>query len=105
MKTELLTDKELEAFRAIRNSILHKGQTPLVRELMKELRYQSPRSVSYVLEKLTAKGYISRPGRTCRSQTPRSAGNKSWLRRNPKAPDDQRYTYSRNSQRAINVID
>ncbi len=63
MTTELLTDKELEAFRAIRNSILHKGRAPLVRELMKELRYQSPRSVSYVLEKLEAKGYISRPGR------------------------------------------
>lgn len=63
MKAELLTDKELEAFRLIRNSILHKGRAPLVRELMKELRYSSPRSVSYVLEKLEAKGYISRPGR------------------------------------------
>jgi len=63
MESELLTDKELEAFRVIRNSILHKGRAPLVRELMKELRYQSPRSVSYVLEKLEAKGYISRPGR------------------------------------------
>jgi repressor LexA len=63
MKTEPLTDKELDAFRAIRNSILHKGRAPLVRELMKELRYSSPRSVSYVLEKLEAKGYISRPGR------------------------------------------
>lgn len=63
MKTQLLTDKELEAFRIIRNSILHKGRSPLVRELMKELRYSSPRSVSYVLEKLEAKGYISRPGR------------------------------------------
>ena len=63
MKAEPLTDKELAAFRAIRNSILHKGRAPLVRELMKELRYQSPRSVSYVLEKLEAKGFISRPGR------------------------------------------
>jgi len=63
MKAELLTDKELEAFRVIRNSILHKGRAPLVRELMKELRYSSPRSVSYVLEKLEAKGFISRPSR------------------------------------------
>lgn len=63
MKTEPLTDKELEAFRVIRNSILHKGRAPLVRELMKELKYSSPRSVSYILEKLGAKGYISRPGR------------------------------------------
>jgi len=63
MKTEPITDKELEAFRVIRNSILHKGRAPLIRELMKELRYSSPRSVSYVLEKLEAKGYISRPGR------------------------------------------
>lgn len=63
MKTKLLTDKELEAFRAIRNSILHKGRAPLVRELMRELEYSSPRSVSYILEKLEEKGFISRPGR------------------------------------------
>lgn len=63
MKTKPLTDKELEAFRAIRNSILHKGRAPLVRELMKELQYSSPRSVSYILEKLETKGYIGRPGR------------------------------------------
>jgi repressor LexA len=63
MRTEPLTDKELEAFRVIRNSILHKGRAPLVRELMKELKYRSPRSVSYILEKLEAKGYISRPSR------------------------------------------
>lgn len=63
MKTEPLTDKELEAFRVIRNSILHKGRAPLVRELMKELKYSSPRSVSYILEKLESKAYISRPGR------------------------------------------
>lgn len=63
MKTKLLTDKELEAFRAIRNSILHKGRVPLVRELMRELEYSSPRSVSYILEKLEEKGVISRPGR------------------------------------------
>jgi repressor LexA len=63
MKTKPLTNKELEAFRAIRNSILHKGRAPLVRELMEELEYSSPRSVSYVLEKLAAKGYISRPSR------------------------------------------
>jgi repressor LexA len=63
MKTKLLTDKELEAFRAIRNSILHKGRAPLVRELMNELEYSSPRSVSYILEKLEEAGFISRPGR------------------------------------------
>jgi repressor LexA len=63
MKTEPLTDKELEAFRVIRNSILHKGRAPLVREMMKELQYSSPRSVSYILEKLETKEYISRPSR------------------------------------------
>lgn len=60
---KLLTNKELEAFRAIRNSILHKGRAPLVRELMNKLEYSSPRSVSYILEKLEEKGFISRPGR------------------------------------------
>jgi repressor LexA len=63
MPLKPLTDKELEAFKAIRNSIVHNGRAPLVRELMTLLRYQSPRSVSYVLEKLELKGYIIRPGR------------------------------------------
>lgn len=63
MSMEHLTDQELRAFRAIRNSILHKGRSPLVRELMVSLDYRSPRSVSYMLERLEEKGFISRPSR------------------------------------------
>jgi len=63
MDTKVLTDKELEAYKLIRASILHTGRAPLVRELMAQLKYHSPRSVSYILERLESKGYIARPGR------------------------------------------
>lgn len=55
-----LTPKELEATRHIRNWLVHHGRTPSVRELMRELRYKSPRSVQDLLKKLEDKKIIRR---------------------------------------------
>lgn len=62
MKT-ILTDIEIETLRQIRNNIMHFGKPPSIRELMKILGYNSPRSVSYILEKLEKKNIIVRDGR------------------------------------------
>lgn len=53
-----LTRKENQALRHIRNSILHRGQTPSVRELMEALGYKSPKSAQDVLAVLAQKGAI-----------------------------------------------
>lgn len=58
-----LTDPEIEALRQIRNTIMHQGKPPSVRDLMKKLGYSSPRSVSYLYEKLEEKKIIKRSGR------------------------------------------
>ncbi|MCC6962530.1 MAG: repressor LexA [candidate division Zixibacteria bacterium] len=63
MDTHVLTDKELEALRFLRNQIVHGGQAPSVRDLQKQLKYQSPRAAAYILEKLESKGFIIRNGR------------------------------------------
>ena len=55
-----LTPKELEAVRHIRNCVTHYGRTPSVRELMRELKYKSPRSVQDLLEKLEEKMVVKR---------------------------------------------
>lgn len=55
-----LTSKELETVRYIRNWLMHNGRTPSVRELMRELKYKSPRSVQDLLEKLEDKKIIQR---------------------------------------------
>ena len=63
MEKHSLTKKELEALRIIRNQLVHTGQPPTVRMLMDKLGYCSPRSASYILEKLESKGFIGRQGR------------------------------------------
>jgi repressor LexA len=55
-----LSDSEVEALRQIRNAIMRFGKPPSIRELMKALKFTSPRSVSYLLEKLTEKNIIKR---------------------------------------------
>jgi repressor LexA len=58
-----LSEQEIEALRQIRNSIMTSGKPPSIRQLMKKLGYNSPRSVSYIYEKLEKKGVIHRRGR------------------------------------------
>lgn len=55
-----LSPKELVAVRYIRNWLVHRGRTPSVRELMRELQYKSPRSIQDILDQLTKKEIIKR---------------------------------------------
>lgn len=55
-----LSDKELEAVRHIRNSIMHKGRSPSMRELMNIMGYQSPRSISLIIDNLMEKKILQR---------------------------------------------
>lgn len=50
-----LTNKELEALKIIRNSLVHQGRIPSVRELMIGLDYKSPRSSALILKSLEEK--------------------------------------------------
>jgi len=55
-----LSEQEIEALRQIRNGIMRFGKSPSIRVLMKSLGYSSPRSISYLLEKLSHKNIIKR---------------------------------------------
>ena len=56
----VITNKELEAVREIRNSLMHAGRIPSMRELMSSLGYKSPRSASLIVDKLIKKGVLRR---------------------------------------------
>jgi len=60
MRNQLLSDKELEAIRQIRNSLMHRGRMPSVREMMTSLGYRSPRSASVLMKKLMSKRILRR---------------------------------------------
>jgi len=60
MQTTAVTNKELEAIREIRNSLMHVGRIPSMRELMSSLGYRSPRSASLIVDKLIKKGVLRR---------------------------------------------
>ena len=57
MKTQL-NQKQADAVRYVRNSLMHKGKTPSVRELMTALGYKSPRSAALIIEELIQKGIL-----------------------------------------------
>jgi len=60
MSEEQLSNKELEALRAIRNSITHRGKMPSVRDLMNNLGYKSPRSAALIIDSLANKGFLKK---------------------------------------------
>ena len=60
MQTTAVSNKELEAIREIRNSLMHVGRIPSMRQLMTSLGYQSPRSASLIVDKLIKKGVLRR---------------------------------------------
>lgn len=60
MKTQDISNKELEALREIRNSLMHRGRVPSIRELMTSLGYRSPRSAAVIYENLIEKGILRR---------------------------------------------
>lgn len=55
-----LTSKEIEAIRQIRNSLVHRGCMPSIRELMSALGYKSPRSAQDIIESLIEKDILKK---------------------------------------------
>jgi len=55
-----LIDKEIETLRHIRNSLVHKGRAPSIRELMAALKYKSPHSAAVIVDRLVAMGRLGR---------------------------------------------
>lgn len=55
-----LSNKEIEAIRYIRNSLMHKGKAPSVRDLMNLLGYKSPRSAAIIIDSLLDKKILDR---------------------------------------------
>ncbi len=53
-----LSNTEIMALKAIRNSLVHQGRTPSVRELMNALGYKSPRSAALIIESLMGKNVL-----------------------------------------------
>lgn len=58
MGEKKLSQKAREALRHIRNTIMHSGKVPSVRELMLLLDYKSPRSAVLVMEELETEGFL-----------------------------------------------
>lgn len=56
----ILTEKQLEALRHIRNFLVHFGRSPSVRELMAAMKYNSPSSAAAILDVLIKKKIIKR---------------------------------------------
>lgn len=54
-----LTDKQKECLIIINLFIKHKGYSPTVREIAKELKNNSPATTFYHMKKLKEKGYIT----------------------------------------------
>ena len=52
MKVQGISNKELEALREIRNSLMRRGRIPSIRELMTSLGYRSPTLRRRYLRKL-----------------------------------------------------
>lgn len=47
-----LSPREAQALRFIRNSLIHQGKSPSVRDVQVELGYRSPRSAAVIIERL-----------------------------------------------------
>lgn len=60
MHTQDLSPKQIEAIKHIRNSIVHFGRAPSIRELMKSLDSNSVRAVQEILMVLQQKGIIQK---------------------------------------------
>lgn len=60
MSKKELKLKELEALRFVRNSIVHEGHSPSVRDVQDELEYKSPRSALLIINSLIEKGWLIR---------------------------------------------
>lgn len=57
---EILTTKQSQAMRFIRNSVVHGGKAPSIRDVMRALEYGSPRSAVLIIEDLVNKGLLKK---------------------------------------------
>ena len=60
MEKQRLTENEAEALRLIRNTIVHGGYSPSVRDVASAMKYRSPRSALILLNELIKKGFLKR---------------------------------------------
>lgn len=60
MANQQLTSREIEAFKYIRNSVMHGSGSPSIRDVQTELGYKSPRSAALIVEALILNGWIER---------------------------------------------
>ncbi|HQU92607.1 MAG TPA: transcriptional repressor LexA [Pyrinomonadaceae bacterium] len=60
MANQQLTPREIEAFKFIRNSVVHGAGSPSIRDVQTELEYKSPRSAALIVETLIRTGWIER---------------------------------------------
>ncbi|MEI7641345.1 MAG: transcriptional repressor LexA [bacterium] len=60
MNNYTLSEKEIEALRLIRNSMMQRGFSPSVRELMISMGYSSPRSTALIVNNLIDEGFLRR---------------------------------------------
>lgn len=59
-----LSEKELVAYRYIRNQLVHSNHAPSVREVMKQLELSAPRSAELVINNLIERGLLQRRSNT-----------------------------------------
>ena len=57
---QIVTEKESQALREIRNTFVNRGKCPSMRDLMKALGYRSPRSSALIIGRLISKGFLRR---------------------------------------------
>ena len=60
MSNKNLTPKALKALKYIRNTVVHTGKPPSVREIKDELGYNSPNSAVFIIDQLINAGYIDK---------------------------------------------
>jgi repressor LexA len=60
MKNERLSINDARALKQIRNSLMHTGIAPSIRDIMKALGYKSPHSAMLLVNHLMERGYLKR---------------------------------------------
>jgi len=60
VEKKLLTERQIQALRHLRNAIVHEGYTPSVRDLAKALGYKSPRTAFLLINSLIEEGWLER---------------------------------------------
>jgi repressor LexA len=67
---QTISDKDKKAFTFIRNTIIHRGESPTLKEINATTGGKSPRSASIVIDRLVNAGLLKKYGRKIRLSTP-----------------------------------